>query len=354
MKRNRYEDIGISKWAVVGITLVIAVIVLFIAFALSTTQISPGEVGVPVFMGRPTGAVWAPGLHWKAPFLTRVVRYKTLARSYETSDNPDKSGANYTDYPITAQTIDGQQIEIKTTTLFKVSATDPIQVLNEVGDMGAIVENVIKAHTRNLTRLYAQGFTAEDLYSGDGIFDFQEQISKELKAEFAQRGVTLDDFLLRKIDFDEEYVAVIEDQQQAKERIETAEYEAGAAEFEKQKVIRAAEAEAERQKLNAQAEAYRNVELAKAEAERKRVDADAQAYVVKTVADADAYQIEQIAKSEAEALRIKGEQLTRHPGLIEYRLVENFGDVMWGILPSESVVQFLPLDKMGAMLPEKD
>ena len=335
-----------SKLYVVVGTLITLVAIGVLGFALCTSSIRPGEVGIPVVLGKPTGDVWQSGLHWRVPFVTKVVRYKTLARSYETSDNPKDSGANYTDYPITAQTVDGQQIKIKTTTLFKVSPENPIGVLTGVGDMDAVVENVVKAHTRNLVRLYAQSYSAEALYSGDGIFEFQEQVSLELHDELGQRGVHLDDFLLRKIDFDEEYVAVIEDQQQAKERIETAQYEADAAEYEKQKRIREAEADAERMRLEAIAAAERTVVQAQANADQQRLEADSLAYWTQITADADAYSTLVNAEAQAEALRVKGEQLTKYPNLIEFEFVKNFEGVEWGLLPSDGVLQFLPLDQM--------
>jgi len=77
------------------------------------------------------------------------------------------------------------------------------------------------------------------------------------------------------VDFDEEYIRAIEQQQIAQETIETAKYQADAAEYEKERQIRLAEAEAQRIRL-----------LAGADAERQRLLADAEAYGIQVRGEA--------------------------------------------------------------------
>jgi len=301
-----------SRWkAPAVIVLVIAALVsLLLVFGLIYTPVEYGTVALVKRFGGLTGAVFEPGLHWRTPFVDSVVTIPTVVQSYETSDNPEVSGADYRDYPVNAQTVDGQQINIKYTVLFRVPPDKSVDIVQNVGRPREVVENVVKAHSRNLTRLWAQSYTAEDLYSGEGIFAYEEAVGQALTEEFAKYGVALDDFLVRKVEFDDEYINAIEQQQIAQEAIQTAQYQSQAAEYEKERQIRLAEAEAERTKL-----------LAQADAERQRLLADAEAY----------------------SIQARGEALQEFPELTQWEFVRNLENVQWGILPGEGLTPLVPL-----------
>jgi len=296
----------------VPITIVIVVTVLIlglIVVALAYTPVEFGTVALVKRFGRLTVA-FDPGLHWRVPFIDQVVVIPTAVRSYEASADPGASGADYKDYPVTAQTIDGQQITIKYTVLFRISSTEAVDIARRIGRLSEVVENVVKAHSRNLARLWAQNYTAEDLYSGEGIFAYESAVQDALGQEFERNGVTLDGFLVRKVDFDEDYIRAIEQQQIAEEAIETARYDSEAAEYEKERQIRLAEAEAERTKL-----------LAGADAERQRLLADSEAY----------------------SIQVRGKALQEFPDVVQWEFVRNLESVQWGILPSEGLTPLIPL-----------
>ena len=151
---------------------------------------------------------------------------------------------------------------------------------------------------------------------------YEKAVQSVLEQEFERYGVSFDDFLVRKIDFDTDYIAAIEQQQIAQEAIETAKYQSQAAEYEKERQIRLAEADAERTKLQAAAEA-----------ERARLLADAEAYGIKA----------------------RGEALKEFPELVQWEFVRNLQSVRWGILPSEGLTPLVPLpsfeDQGGSPLP---
>ncbi len=303
---------GAGQWRM-PVTLVAAVAVFVfgvIAVGLAYTPVKYGTVALVTRFGGLTGAVFEPGLHWRIPFIDQIVIIPTVVQSYETSDDPGASNADYRDYPVTAQTVDGQQITIKYTVLFRLPSRKTADIVQRVGRLPEVVENVVKAHSRNLARLWAQSHTAEDLYSGDGIFTYQDAVRDTLQQEFDKYGVLLDDFLVRKIDFDPDYIAAIEQQQIAQEAIETAKYQSDAAEYEKERQIRLAEAEAERVKL-----------LAAADAERQRLLADSEAY----------------------SIQARGEALQEFPEVVQWEFIRNLQNVQWGILPSDGLTPLIPL-----------
>jgi len=300
---------------VVTVTVVVAVFIFgVIVIGLTYTPVRHGTVALITRFGGLTGETFEPGLHWRIPFIDRVVVIPTIVQSYEASDDPGASGADYRDYPVTAQTVDGQQISVKYTVLFRIPPREAAKIVQNVGRSNEVVENIVKAHSRNLTRLWAQSHTAEDLYSGDGIFAYENAVRDALEQEFKRYGVFLDDFLVRKIDFDEDYIRAIEQQQIAQEAIETAKYQADAAEYEKERQIRMAEAEAERTKL-----------LAGADAERQRLLADAETYSIKA----------------------RGEALQEFPEIVQWEFIRNLQSVQWGILPGDGLTPLLPLPSFG-------
>jgi len=291
---------------IVGVVLVFGLLVVGLAY----TPVERGTVALVKRFGGLTGQVFEPGLHWRTPFIDQVEIIPTVVQSYEASDDPGASSANYRDYPVTAQTVDGQQTSIKYTLLFRIPPKEAANIVQNIGRPPEVVENIVKAHSRNLARLWAQKYTAEDLYSGEGIFAYEDAVRDALEQEFEKYGVFLDDFLVRKVDFDEEYIRAIEQQQIAQEAIETARYQSDAAEYEKERQIRLAEAEAERIKL-----------VAAADAERQRLMADAEAY----------------------SIEARGEALKKFPELVQWEFVRNLESVQWGILPGEGLTPLIPL-----------
>jgi regulator of protease activity HflC (stomatin/prohibitin superfamily) len=301
-----------TPWAA---ALVVGLVVALIAFgalaiAQAYTPVEYGTVAAVARFGGLTGTVFEPGLHWRTPFIDKLVIVPTLVRSYETSDDPNSSNANYTDIPVTAQTIDGQQIQIKYTVLFRIPPSEAVNIVQNIGFIQQVVENVVKAHSRNLSRLWAQRYTAEELFSGEGIFAYQDAVREAMATDLARYGIVLDDFLVRKVDFDEEYIRAIEQQQIAQEAIETASYNAEAAEYERDRQIRLSEAEAERTRL-----------LAEADAERQRLLADSEAY----------------------SIQVRGQALQEYPEVIQWEFVVNLEGIKWGILPGDGITPLVPI-----------
>lgn len=315
MFKEKYGERVLTKLG--GFVVIVGIAVVFagvLALFSAATTVKYGTVKVVTRFGGLTGQYFEPGLHWKTPFVESTVKVPTVVQSYETSDQPDQSQADFTDYPVTAQTIDGQQVSVKYTTIFRIPPATAVYITQDVGRIEEIVENVVKAHSRNLARLHTQNYEAEGLYSGEGIFAYQKEVDEALRDEFARYGVMLDDFLVRKIDFDSDYVTAIEQQQIAQEGIETAKYQADAAEWEKEKTIRQAEADKQR-----------GILMAEADAQKKRLNADAEAYSIET----------------------QGQALRRYPEVIQLRFVDSLEGVTWGIMPDSGVTPLLPVPVPG-------
>ena len=269
------------------VALIIFLVIIFNSFVI----VNAGNVKVLTQFGRTTGVVFNPGFHMKVPFIQSTVNYSTRQVTYETSDSSESSTANFRDFVIDTTSSDGQQITLKYTIRFSIDSKQAVWILNNIGTMDDLVEKVVKAESRSISRNIPKKYTAAQLYS-KGVFDVQEEILTTLKDKFAKNGVIMDDFLLRKIDFTAQYFNVLEEKQIAQERI----------------------------------------------------------VVEKNILEQEKIKKEQVivqAQAEAEQITIKGEALKLFPQIIQLEFIQKMSpNINWGILP-EGVLPFLDLAKIS-------
>lgn len=270
----------------------VAALALFLILIFNTLVIvQAGNVRVLTQFGRTVGVTFQPGLHIKIPFIQNTVNYSTRQVTYETSDETEISKANYTDYTVDTTSADGQQIKVKFTIRFAIDGKQAEWILNNIGTMNDLVEKVVKAESRSFARNIPKKYTAEQLYS-EQVFVLQEELDNTLRPIFDRNGIILDEFLLRKIDFTEEYFNVLEDKQIAEERI----------------------------------------------------------VVEKNILEQEKIKKEQViiqAEAEARQIEIKGEALKQYPQIIQLEFIQKLSpNITWGILPGEGIVPFLDLLKL--------
>ena len=286
----------------------------------SFTQVEAGSVAVVKQFGRVVG-MFPPGLNFKVPFIQQTVVYRTQEILYETSEDPQSSQADYRDVEVDTATADGQQIRARFTVRFRIDPNKVMDIVNNLGTEGEVVEKVVKANSRVHVRNILKQHSATDLYSGN-VEKAQEDIATRLEGEFAKEGIQLVFFGLRSIHFEEDYRKAVEQKQIEKENITTKDNLAKQAEFEKQRTITQAQAEAERQKLE-------RIGVAQGEAESIRV---------KAIADAEATRIK--AQAQAEANKLISQSLDAN--VINWQAIQqwsgNYPTVMGGgsfILPGD-------------------
>ena len=293
MLRNLQQGQSIG---IVGIG--IAVLALLIVAGLSLAPVRFGTVKAVTFAGGLTGTVYQQGLNFKFPW-QGTKTFITQRQTYETSQNPGTSLANFTDFAIASKTSDGQSIEVSYTVIFRVASADITAVLENYGSMDAVVENIVKAKSRSEARKSAQNYEAGSLYSGVGIRVYENEVSEILAESFFPEGVTLVEFLIRDISFEPAYVDAITAKQIAAENIVTQRNNALAAQHEAQQIIN----------------------LASGDAEAIRVLADAQ----------------------ADAIVLQGVALFDYPAMTQWEFVQNLENVTWGFLPTDGITPLIPL-----------
>ena len=307
MKKQKISLPSCSVLTIAGIVFLILVLA-----SSSYTQIEYGTVGLVTRFGAVTGRIMHPGLNWKIPLVEGVVKYRTQEIIYQTADQGEAQ-ADYVDFPTDTTTADGQQIILKYSIRFRIDPERVDWIANNIGDEREAVEKVVKFHSRILARNIPKEYEALDLYTGN-IQEVQDRFQEQLAPLFAEKGVILDSFGLRKIEFTEDYKQAVEQKQIEAENVITEQNRA-------QQAIYRAQA---------------GVELAKG---------DAQSTIERARGDAE--KVKLLAEAEAEAIQIKGEALSKYPAIIQLQFVESLSDpqgrVTWGIMPPGSFVPFLNL-----------
>jgi len=302
----------------------VVVLSVFIVFMSAYTQIDYGTVGMVTRFGRITNQIMRPGLNWKVPFIDKVVVYHTQEMVYVTEEDPagyTPIEGMYQDYPTDTSTADGQQITIRYSVRFRIDPEEVTRIAEQIGDEEQVVEKVVKFHTRILARNIPKEYAALDLYAGN-IQHVQDEFADQLRPLLAGKGVVLEAFGLRKIDFQDDYVQAIEQKQIEAENVITEQNRAEQAKWKAQSAVEAAKGEAQA-----------TIENARGDAEK----------------------IKLIAAAEAEAIQVKGEILAQYPQVIQLEFVTSLRDpagrVSWGIIPQESVLPFLNVTPEGIERP---
>ena len=250
------------------ITIFVIAVVLFNA---STFQVQYGTVAVVTRFGQIVGEPKEAGLHLRIPFIDQVLTYKTQKIIYETVEeeiysqnynyvNTDDSYNNtgmkmqqsgYQDVAVDTTTIDGQQISVRFTVRFSINPDEIKSIATNLGTEAEVVDKIVKTESRIWARNIPRNYTAFDLYTGN-IDNVSQEIKEKLTPTFEENGLLLDEFGIRSIIFQPNYVDTIEQKQIEKEKITTEEYIAEQEEFKKQALITKSEGEAEAQRLQQQ------------------------------------------------------------------------------------------------------
>lgn len=279
---------------------------IFLIGLFATKRVDAGEVCVKTRFGNTAGVV-EPGLHFRIPGIDNFHCYSQRTVVYEVSSEPSQSDADYTDFSASFNTPDGQEALANYTILWNVSADNAECAYQNTGkNMEEVNRRSVKAVSRSRVRLLASRYSAQQLFSGqldpgveidltDENYEtvlelLQREIENDLTPRFAEQCVTLEQFLLRKFSFSDDFVA------------------------------------AQEQRAAAEAESERKAILADGDAQAARTRADAQAYSLQVVADTLGNYSTETAQQ-----------------LVQLQFMDEFGGLItWGIVP-EGVNPFIEI-----------
>ncbi|MEO7961180.1 MAG: prohibitin family protein [Ginsengibacter sp.] len=212
---------------------------LLIAFGIvisSIVQINVGEVGVKVLFGKVQSDVLPSGLHIVNPLLD-IQRMDIKTQNYTMSgvnDEGEKSG----DDAIKVLASDGLEVTIDLTVLYRVIASEAPRLLNETGH--DFKDKIVRPLTRTKIRDNAVYYQAIELFSNRRD-EFQQRIYKSIEENFKQRGLLLEQLLVRNITLPNSVKASIESKINAEQDAKKMEF-----------VLQKEKQEAERKRVEAQ------------------------------------------------------------------------------------------------------
>ncbi|MBD1209923.1 MAG: prohibitin family protein [Ignavibacteria bacterium] len=179
------------RWLLV----LIGVVVAFLGSGTATfKQIDAGHVGVQKLFGKVQDNVLYEGLSLVNP-LVQVVEISTQTKNYTMSSVQDE-GQKSGDDAIRVLAADGLEVTIDMTVLYRVTPQDAPRIIREIGEN--FEDKIVRPLTRTRVRDNAVAFSAVELYSTKREA-FQTNVRTSIEKDFRERGLVLEQLLVRNI-----------------------------------------------------------------------------------------------------------------------------------------------------------
>jgi regulator of protease activity HflC (stomatin/prohibitin superfamily) len=173
----------------------VGVVVVLIGMSIAcVVQVEPGEVGVQKLFGKVNNDILESGLNIINP-LVQVVMFDIKTENYTMSGVQDE-GAKQGDDAIRVLTADGLEVIVDLTVLYKVVPAEAPRILKEVGTDYRNV--LVRPICRTKIRDNAVYYDAVALYSTKRD-EFQNRIFTTIESNFKERGLLLEQLLVRNI-----------------------------------------------------------------------------------------------------------------------------------------------------------
>lgn len=193
--------------------------------SMSVVFVHPQQTAVIVSVLSPGGArpeAIRAGLHIIVPFLEYEAIYPISWQTYTMSVRVGE-GDTLGDDSISARTSDGQEVLLDTSVIFRIDQEQAVTIYIDWQDR--YIDDFIRPVIRGYVRQQVSQFTVEEVNSSARA-DLEALLDRLLEVEFADKGIILDQFLLRNVSFTEQYADAVEQKQVALEGQLRTEYEA--------------------------------------------------------------------------------------------------------------------------------
>jgi regulator of protease activity HflC (stomatin/prohibitin superfamily) len=171
------------------------IIVILIGISISCiVQVEPGQVGVQKLFGKVNNNILESGLNVVNP-LVKVVMFDVRTENYTMSGVLDE-GAKQGDDAIRVLSADGLEVIVDLTVLYRVIPAEAPRILKEVGTDYRNV--LVRPICRTKIRDNAVYYDAVALYSTKRD-EFQSRIFSTIETNFKERGLLLEQLLVRNI-----------------------------------------------------------------------------------------------------------------------------------------------------------
>jgi regulator of protease activity HflC (stomatin/prohibitin superfamily) len=216
---------------------IVGIVIIAVGFLTACVkQIDAGEVGVKALFGKVQPDVLTSGLTLVNPLMT-IHRIDVRTQNYTMSGVHDE-GTQTGDDAIRVLTADGLEVIIDLTVLYRVLSTEAPRLIRETGlDYR---DKIVRPITRTKIRDNSVYYSAVDLYSIKRD-EFQTRIFQTIEANFKQRGLVLEQLLVRNITLPQMVKGAIEEKIKAEQDAQKMQF-----------VLQKEKQEAERKRVEAQ------------------------------------------------------------------------------------------------------
>lgn len=299
-----------AKW--LGKLVIPALIIIFIFAALTPfTTIPAGHVGVASLFGKVDTSELPEGFHIINP-LKKI--QKIDCRNKELT---------LVDVGVPSQ--DQLTTEVDVTVKWRVDRNQAAEAVQDTGDAAALETVHLTPKLRSLIREAGKGIeNAEDFYQDEIQVSMQSRILEGL-VNLADKGILVEEVLLRRFDLPRMIVQGVEDKKRQKQLAERQIEE-----------LKRYTTEQEGKQVAAKAEKLAAIE----EAQKRR-----------ELADAKAYEITAQAKAQAEAISIEGEALRKNPEILKLRAIERWNGNVPRAMLGEGAIPLINLEDIGKEKP---
>jgi regulator of protease activity HflC (stomatin/prohibitin superfamily) len=227
-----------AKIAAIGKPMKITGLVLILVGALSSSvrQVDAGFVGVKALFGKVQNETMSSGLNMINPLMS-VTDIDIRTQNYTMSGVHDE-GAKSGDDAIKVLTADGLEVTIDLSVLYRVNPAEAPKMLREIGIN--FEDKIVRPITRTRIRDNSVYYDAVALYSTKRD-EFQSRIFKTIETDFKQRGLILENLLVRNITLPASVKSTIEQKINAEQEAQKMQF-----------VLQKEKQEAERKRVEAQ------------------------------------------------------------------------------------------------------
>jgi regulator of protease activity HflC (stomatin/prohibitin superfamily) len=267
--------------AAIGVGAVVVLLAIFVGAC--TTYVAPNEVGIRESRLIPPQGIneeVIPGGRIRLLLPAQTIhRFPTDLQVIEFADSLSEvrnvpSDRLRIEPSVEVNTSDGSKVSVDITVLYRI--VDAFTVMQQAGpgrlfETNAVIPKTIAALKKNLGEM-----VAEDFYDVHRRVEKQNAAQKQVAAELADKGIAIDQVLIRQYRYNGEYQAQIEEKKIQDQLVFTRVSEA-----------EAARELAKKQEIEATGRANVEIEKQRGEAEMTKIRADGETYGRKRVAEAD-------------------------------------------------------------------
>ncbi len=244
---NTYNNFDFSKLGdsiKKGTGLVVVIVILIILLPLMIVVIDAGETGVYSLFGKVGDQELSSGLHFKNPF-AKVTKITIRTEEYTMSGVSAEGNVKGVD-SIVALTKEGLEVALDITVLYRLDEEKASDIYREMGlnYEDKIIRPIIRSSIRGVIAQY----DAKVIYS-EKRSEIGAEISNDLGTQLSNRGIVMEEFLLRNVVLPMNLQKSIEEKLQAEQESEKMDFVLTKETKEKERKIIEAEGQKESQTI---------------------------------------------------------------------------------------------------------